>query len=59
MKRIKEGKPEGKLVTIEDMNLILKDAPKDDKGNLKTYGDPELPLNEALVREVVAFIKEV
>lgn len=58
-RRLKEGKSKSKLVIIDKMNHILKDAPKDDKGNLKTYSDPDLPLNEVLVREVVSFIKEL
>lgn len=58
-KRLKEGKPEGKLVIIDNMNHILKDAPRDDKGNLKTYKDPNLPLNETLVTEITSFIKEL
>ena len=41
------------------MNDILKDAPKDQKGNLDTYSDPDLPLNTNLVEEIVGFIKEL
>lgn len=58
-KRLKEAKPESKLVIIDDMNHILKNAPRDDKGNMKTYNDPKLPLNEKLVIEIVTFIKEL
>lgn len=56
-KKLKEGNPESKLVIIDNMNHMLKDAPKDRKGNLETYCDPELPLNTKLVEEIVSFIK--
>ena len=48
---------ESKLVIIEGMNHILKNAPRDPQGNLDTYKDPDLPLNEELVKEIVEFIR--
>lgn len=56
-KKLEEGNPESKLVLIEKMNHILKDAPKDQKGNFETYSDPNLPLNSKLIEEIVSFIK--
>ena len=47
---------ESKLVIIEGMNHILKDAPRDMEGNLATYKEPELPLNEELKNELIDFI---
>lgn len=46
-----------RLVIIEGMNHILKDAPTDPEENLKTYSDPNLPINEELMKEIIAFIK--
>lgn len=47
----------GKLVIIENMNHVLKDAPAARNENLKTYYDPELPLSLELVPAIVDFIK--
>ncbi len=49
---------ESKLVIIKGMNHILKDSPTDTEGNLKTYSDPKLPLNEELKKEIIEFINE-
>ncbi len=56
-KKLKEVNLQCKLVVIENMNHILKDAPKDIKGNLETYSDPKLPINRELVEEITFFIK--
>jgi len=55
--KLKEGNPNSKLVIIDKMNHILKDAPEDKAGNMATYSDPDLPLNIELVEEIVGFIK--
>lgn len=47
---------ESKLVLINGMNHILKDAPTDPQGNLDTYSDPELSLNKELKEEIISFI---
>lgn len=49
---------ESKLIIIKGMNHILKDSPTDTEGNLKTYSDPKLPLNEELKKEIINFINE-
>ena len=41
------------------MNHVLKDAPEDREGNLETYNDSNLPLNEQFVKELVKFINEL
>ena len=56
-KKLQEVNPQCKLVVIENMNHILKDATKDVKGNLETYSNPKLTLNKELVEEVILFIK--
>ncbi|WFA10165.1 alpha/beta fold hydrolase [Tissierella sp. Yu-01] len=47
---------DSKLVIIKGMNHILKNAPTDPEENLKTYSDPDLPINEELMREIIEFI---
>jgi len=46
-----------KLVIVEGMNHILKDAPADTTLNLKTYGDANLPLTKQFSVEILDFIK--
>lgn len=57
--RLYEGNPENKLVIIKGMNHILKDAPEDRDGNIATYSNPNLPLNEEFVEELINFINEL
>jgi pimeloyl-ACP methyl ester carboxylesterase len=46
-----------KLVIINGMNHVLKDAPRDPEENLKTYSDPKLPINGQLLKEIIDFIR--
>ncbi|MBN2615947.1 MAG: alpha/beta hydrolase [Bacteroidales bacterium] len=46
-----------KLVIINGMNHILKNAPAERNLNFQTYFKPDLPLNGELVKAVVEFIK--
>lgn len=55
---LKKADPKARLVIISGMNHILKNAPADRAQNLKTYANPDLPLNEKLVKVVVNFIKK-
>jgi pimeloyl-ACP methyl ester carboxylesterase len=48
--------PRAKLVVIEGMNHVLKAAPADRAQNLKTYGDPTLPLDPQLVSAIADFL---
>lgn len=57
--RLHKGNPEAKLVLIEKMNHILKDAPKSKNRNFATYSKPDLPLNEELVKELIEFINNL
>ncbi|MGP4076246.1 alpha/beta hydrolase [Halobacillus sp. K22] len=50
--------PEAELLLIEDMNHVLKKAPADREGNLKTYGDPDLSLAEELVPGIMEFLQQ-
>lgn len=57
-KNLAKAYPQAKLVIIQGMNHILKNAPSDRVKNIQTYYDSNLPLNEQLVKVVVNFIKE-
>lgn len=56
--KVLNSSKESKLIIIEGMNHILKDAPIDPEGNFETYKDPKLPLNEELKNEIIDFINE-
>ena len=45
-------------IIINEMNHILKKAPTDRDGNLKTYSNPVLPLHPELVGSIISFINE-
>lgn len=57
--QLHQANPRSKLAIISGMNHVLKDAPVDREGNLKTYNDSNLPLNEQFVQELVKFINEL
>lgn len=48
--------PRATLRIVENMNHILKIAPRDPAANLATYQQPKLPLAPALARELATFI---
>ncbi|MBN1924830.1 MAG: alpha/beta hydrolase [Prolixibacteraceae bacterium] len=50
------GNQSAKKVLIPGMNHILKNAEKDFQLNYATYNNPELPVNDELIRELVLFI---
>ncbi len=54
---LSKAKPEAKLLVIEGMNHVLKDAPSDRTENAKTYLDQNLPLSKGLIEGIVDFIK--
>lgn len=55
---LKKAKPNAALKLIDEMNHILKNAPADPQLNFATYNNPELPINEKLVNEIVMFIQQ-
>jgi len=55
-KLLSAAKPDAKLLIIDNMNHILKEAPADRQKNLATYSNPELPLKQGLVEDLVSFI---
>lgn len=50
------AQPRATLRIVENMNHILKIAPRDPAGNYATYQQPKLPLAPTLARELAAFI---
>jgi alpha-beta hydrolase superfamily lysophospholipase len=51
------AKSDAKLLIIDNMNHILKEAEADRQKNIATYTNPELPLKQGLIEELVSFIK--
>lgn len=51
-----QARPDAQLEIIPEMNHILKTAPRDREGNLQTYSDPALKINEAFVKVIIDFI---
>ena len=52
------GQPKAKLVVIPAMNHVLKDVQSDDRAaNLATYGNPNLPIDTAIVDAIADFVK--
>lgn len=58
-KQLHKANPRSELAIVPGMNHVLKDAPEEREGNLKTYNDSNLPLNEQFVQELVKFINEL
>ncbi|SNY99776.1 alpha/beta hydrolase [Flagellimonas pacifica] len=56
--KLSESNKKAKKVIIEGMNHIFKPAPSDRLQNIATYNNPDLPLVEGFISEIVEFIKE-
>jgi uncharacterized protein len=52
------SKTDAKLRIIENMNHVMKECDNDLQKNYATYNNPELPLKQGLIEEIVSFIKE-
>lgn len=57
--RLKAARPSAELITIDQMNHVLKTAPEDGPRNIRTYGDPYMPLNKGLMPALLPFLKNV
>jgi alpha-beta hydrolase superfamily lysophospholipase len=55
---LKKSQPKAQLILVDEMNHILKNAPADPQQNFATYSNPDLPLNDKLVNEIVTFIQQ-
>jgi uncharacterized protein len=51
-----EAQPHAQKQVLEGMNHVLKTAPMEKLGNLKTYAQPDLPLHPSLIPVLVDFI---
>jgi fermentation-respiration switch protein FrsA (DUF1100 family) len=58
-KLLAQAKPTARLLLVEGMNHVLKDAPADPKQQSAAYSDPALPDSPKLLAEVVAFVKGI
>ncbi|MEP1035159.1 alpha/beta fold hydrolase [Ekhidna sp.] len=57
---LKEAYSSGKLLIIDGMNHVLKDAPENDlAANAATYNNPELPLSDGLITGILQFIDKL
>jgi len=57
-KRLAKAQPAAKLVIIDGMNHIMKQAPIDRQLNLLTYTQPDLPLTRELNNFLISFMLE-
>ncbi|WP_404457364.1 alpha/beta hydrolase family protein [Oceanobacillus kapialis] len=55
---LQNASPEAELITIDNMNHVLKEAPKEREANMQTYGDPSVPLAPGLMDDVLGFLSE-
>lgn len=58
-KALASAKPGIKLVVVNQMNHVLKDAPPDFDPNLATYKNPGLPLSQGLVPAITSFVQSL
>ncbi len=57
--QLKEAYPKAELMIIEGMNHVIKDAPADRMKNMKTYTDPDLPINSSITQHIVEFVRSL
>ncbi|MBB6003310.1 alpha/beta hydrolase [Arcicella rosea] len=55
-KLLAAAQPKAKLLLINGMNHVLKDAPADRAENIETYTNPDLPLSKGMIEAVVKFV---
>lgn len=53
------ARPDARVVTLPEANHIFKRAPADRNGNVRTYANPDLPLDPGLMPPLVDFIQQV
>ena len=57
-KLLNEASPDSKVLIIDGMNHVLKDAPNGDIAtNMATYNNPDLPLSNGLISGIKSFIE--
>jgi hypothetical protein len=55
---LSEANQKAGLVLIEGMNHIFKNVEIERNANIATYSNPDLPINELFLNEIVSFIKD-
>lgn len=56
--RLQAASPHARLVVIDGMNHVLKNARANRAANLATYNEPQLPLSPDLVPAIAAFVHD-
>lgn len=54
---LKQAKPDAKMEIIENMNHLFKEIKGDEKENMATYTNPDLPVMKELISKINLFIK--
>ncbi|MFN3999394.1 alpha/beta hydrolase family protein [Algoriphagus sp.] len=54
---LSEAKPDSKLILVDNMNHVLKEADSDVQKNMATYSNPSLPLKIGLIENLCNFIR--
>jgi pimeloyl-ACP methyl ester carboxylesterase len=57
--RLARARPDARVVTVPTANHVLKSAPADREGNIKTYTDRSRPLDPGVLPPIVLFVGEV
>jgi fermentation-respiration switch protein FrsA (DUF1100 family) len=58
-RQLKAAKPDAELALIEGMNHVMRIVPNDEKQQLASYKNPDLPLAAALGTHILAFIGSI
>ncbi|MDQ0175422.1 alpha/beta hydrolase family protein [Bacillus chungangensis] len=53
-----KAKKDSKLLIVEKMNHVLKEAPEEREGNIAAYTNPDLPITQGLIDGILDFFKE-
>ncbi len=54
---LKQAKPDAKMEIIDNMNHIFKEIKGDEKENMATYNNPDLPVMKELISRINLFLK--
>jgi len=58
-RQLKAAKPDAELVLVKGMNHVMRIVPDDEKRQLESYKDPNLPLAAELGTRIVGFIDSI
>lgn len=56
-KLLHEAKKDSEYLIVDNMNHVLKESPEDREGNMAAYSNPDLPLAEGLVENIIQFLE--